>query len=321
MNRKTYHCTDPGLFESLHSGSNFEEARAILLGMYSEKELNPSDAAKIQDHVEQCSDCRQYLEELQKINAFLSDNRLVPYAVCPSSNQLDRFVNTAADLPLSEQNRISKHLNECPLCKDEVQWLKALPRAPDNIGVTNWRTYAAPVAAALLLMISIALVWQTHRSMIPGDQLRALAVIKEPEQIDFQALEQTAPPLPEKSRQQFEHAVEQFRSKNYQEAARLLEDTLREQPTHSASLFLLGYSYYKLGRPEKAFDLCDRAEQMFPKSMERCLFLVNVALKTGHFERAVAEIAALHHDAPDHPEVKQMYEEIQSLTRGRLIRL
>jgi predicted Zn-dependent protease len=73
--------------------------------------------------------------------------------------------------------------------------------------------------------------------------------------------------------------------------------------------------------PEKAFALCDRAERMIPHSMELCLSLVHIALKTGNFGRAIQEISGLHHEAPNHPGVQAMYEQITSITRGNTIKL
>ena len=76
-----------------------------------------------------------------------------------------------------------------------------------------------------------------------------------------------------------------------------------------------------MNEPERAFELCDRAEKIAPHSLERCLSLVNIALKTGHYRRALEEIHGLHHTAPDHPEIKKTYERITAISRGRTLRL
>jgi hypothetical protein len=92
-------------------------------------------------------------------------------------------------------------------------------------------------------------------------------------------------------------------------------------PEHSGAVYLLGYSYYQMNELEKAFELCNHAEEMTPKSLERCLTLVNVALKAGHYGRALDEISGLHHVAPDHPEIKATYEKIRAITQGRTLKL
>jgi len=69
-----------------------------------------------------------------------------------------------------------------------------------------------------------------------------------------------------------------------------------------------------LNQPEKAFKLCDLSHDIHPHAFERCIFLVNLALKTGHFDHARLEIATLHHEAPDQPEVKRLYPEIMRLS-------
>jgi len=102
---------------------------------------------------------------------------------------------------------------------------------------------------------------------------------------------------------------------------RAMERVTDARPDHSGAIYLLGYSYYQLHDMDKAFALCDRAEQMHPHNIERCLFLVNIALKTGHYGRAIAEINGLHHGAPDQPEVKALYDQIMSITQGQTVKL
>ena len=84
---------------------------------------------------------------------------------------------------------------------------------------------------------------------------------------------------------------------------------------------MAGYSYYKLDQLEKAFALCNKAEDMKPHAFERCMFLVHIALKTGNFDRALQEISALYHEAPTDPEINTMYHKIMNVVRDRSIRL
>ena len=108
-----------------------------------------------------------------------------------------------------------------------------------------------------------------------------------------------------------------FKQGNFRDASVIFEGIKKEDPKNSASLFLLGYSYYKMDEPEKAFAMCNLAEQIQPKSYERCMFLVKIALKTGHYDRALAEISSMYHEAPNYPPIRDMYRQITALTSGR----
>ncbi|MCI0563081.1 MAG: hypothetical protein MN733_31775, partial [Nitrososphaera sp.] len=145
-----------------------------------------------------------------------------------------------------------------------------------------------------------------------------LAVIKEPNEIDFAGLEKTSTQLSAGLNQVYIDGVTLFRSSQYYQASILFQRILNDSP-HSASLYLLGYCYYRMNEGEKAFLLCEQAERMQPKSNERCLLLLNIALKTGHFDRALMEICALYHNFPDDAAVRNLYQRINALTRGKAI--
>jgi uncharacterized protein HemY len=125
---------------------------------------------------------------------------------------------------------------------------------------------------------------------------------------------ETSEPLKDELQPTFEDGMQAFRSNQFEKARSDFETIVQKQPKHSASLFLLAHCYYKLNEPEKAFELCSLSHDVHPHSFERCIFLVNLALKTGHFDHARIEIATLHHEAPDQPEVKRLYPEVMRLT-------
>src|SRR5262249_44289948 len=127
--------------------------------------------------------------------------------------------------------------------------------------------------------------------------------------------------LPTGLQQVYDQSVSLFKQGQFNNASKGFEKLLTDSPEHSASIYLLGYCYYKMNEPEKAFALCDRAEKIRPKSGERCLSLVHIALATGHYERAITEISALYHDFPDNPEISRLYHQITDLTKGREIEL
>ncbi len=318
-------CIDRDFYAQQHPGRAFEEGRAILLGMYQEGELDPEKTKAIKLHLERCACCTQFLGDLEKIDEFKTAQALLPYAQCPSSVAMDTFLFERLVLPADEVKRVQKHLKECPLCKEESSWLKGLEEGRglefSSQRVRNYMQYVAIAAAVFFFVLSMFLWQQRETSPVPDQELRALAKLERPERLDFANLEKTSVKLPPETLEVYDEAVRRFQKGRFQDASLQFEDVLRATPDHSASLFLLGYCYYEMGQPEKAFELCDRAEAIHPHSITRCMSLVHIALKTGHFGRAVREINGLYHEAPNVPEVREMYQQITALTRGRTLQM
>ncbi len=325
MKQTTDNCVDRDFYTQQHPGSAFEEGRAILLGMYQERELDPEKIKEIKVHLDRCACCTQFLGDLEKIDEFKAAQVLLPYAQCPPSTAIDAYLFDRVLLPADEVTRVHKHLKECPLCKEESSWLKSLEEGRglefSSLRMRNYMQYAA-IAAAVFFFVLSAFLWQQREtSPVPDEALRALAKLQSPERLDFANLEKTSVKLSPETLEIYDEAIRRFQNRKFQEASLQFEDVLRAKPDHSASLFLLGYCYYEMGQPEKAFELCDRAEAIHPHSMTRCMSLVHIALKTGHFGRAVREISVLYHEAPDVPEVREMYRQITALTRGRTLQM
>jgi tetratricopeptide (TPR) repeat protein len=324
-------CIDREFYERAYPGTGFEEARAILIGMYLEKELESAKQQQLKIHLDKCACCTQFLGELEKIGEFKSATDPVPYAACPSSEDMDIFLFDHGALLLQKAEAIAAHVKECPLCKEEVDWLQNLERGKvieyrdANAARTSIRkdvlSQVAAIAAVFFFLLSAFFWWQNSRSNLPVAQLKALAHLKEPNEINFANLAQTASPLDSENERLYNEGVQFFKDGNFRDAGARFEDVLIKKPDHSASLFLLGYCYYKLDQMEKAFALCNRAESMHPHSLERCMSLVNMALITGHYDRAIEEINSLYHAAPQVTEVNQMYHEIMRLTHGRTVKL
>ena len=317
-------CIDQDLYVREMPGSSFQEARAVVLGMYLEKEAGTELEKKIKEHLEHCKCCIQFFESLEQAGEFPFKQDLIPRAVCPSGSSLDAYLFDPASLSGEQKRRLDLHLQECPLCKEETDWLRNLEQEKVIAFPTagkNWVVSLSAVAAVCFLILSAILWWKGFHTKVPEEQLRALAVIKQPEQIDFAGLDLTSESLPFAVNPLYQQAKGLLKQHQFQEAAQNLEKVLQSQPDHSASMYLLGYCYYYLNEPEKAFALCDRAERIEPHAMERCLSLVNIALKTGHFARAFSEIHGLYHEAPEVPEIRDMYDRITALTRGRTLKL
>jgi tetratricopeptide (TPR) repeat protein len=317
-------CTERRLYLQQLPDGSFEEARAVVLGRFVENELGEPLLEKVKQHLQRCGCCTQFVGELTKFETVSSVSIAVPYAVCPSSEALDRYVFSSERVEDGERALIKQHLVECPLCREEAEWVRRLeqpqPAAPAPSFV-RWAQIGWVAAGFALFVLSAVLIWQNQAGGLPAEQLRALAVIQEPEQMNYDNLDATAAALSPETEQMYRQAVASFRKRDFAHAASQFEEVLALSPHHSAALYLLGYTYYWLDEPEKAFALCERAETVRPHAYERCMSLVNIALKTGHFGRAVEEITTLYHDAPDHPEIHRMYFSIMKLTEGRKLTL
>jgi len=307
-------CVDPEFYKSRHPQETTEVARMLVFGAYSESELDEKSRENLKRHFENCSFCSKAFTEFEGTGDLQTMDR-IPAAVCPSSETLDCYQFDRGLLSAPQTERIERHLQECKLCSEELEWLKNLetPRKREQFSST-WLQSALAAAAAVVLAVSTFVFWEKSTGRVAEQELRTLAAIQEPDQINYSALIETSKPLSEETQPVFDQALEAFRAHRFREASTLLEDVVRKQPQHSASSFLLAHSYYRLNQAEKAFKLCSLSESIHPHSFERCIFLVNLALKTGHFDRARLEIATLHHEAPNAPEVKRLYHEIMRLT-------
>jgi tetratricopeptide (TPR) repeat protein len=323
MNPEPIQCVDPALYSSQLPGSGFEEGRAILLGKYSEKELDAKLENKIREHLDRCNCCTQFLSDFENIDQTIFGEMVVD-ASCPSSLSVDRFLFDRDQLSQTEADRIDQHVAECEFCKEEVAWLKNLQGqkviefVPQN---RDWTKILSIAAAIFFVLVSAILYQQKISTRTTEQRLQSLAQVKEPDQINFDALRVSSVALPQDMDRLYEEGVNSIKQHRFQDAAKALEQVASARPDHSGAIYLLGYSYYQLRELEKAFALCDRAEQIRPHNMERCLSLVHIALKTGHYGRAIREICGLYHEAPDQPQVKELYEQITSITRGQTIKL
>ncbi len=308
-------CLDPELYRSRNPQETVPIARMLILSAHVEGELDEKSREELQLHLEKCPFCMQEFQELQNINDLRTSDD-IPMTVCPSSETLDRYQFHRTFLSAVIITRTEKHLLECTLCAEELEWLKNLEgshRKRENFSY-NWFQSALAVAAAVVLALSTFIFWQKSTGKAAGNELRALARIEEPDQINYSALMETSEPLKEDLQPSFEQGLQAFRSLQFDKASSDFEKVIQKQPNHSASLYLLAHCYYRSNEPEKAFELCNLSHDIHPHAFERCIFLVNLALKTGHFDHARLEIATLHHEAPDQPEVKRLYPEIMRLS-------
>jgi tetratricopeptide (TPR) repeat protein len=308
-------CTDPEFYRSRNSQETIPVARLILFGKYLEGELDQESSEQLRLHLEKCSFCTREFQELKNVDDLTAATE-IPVGVCPSSAVLDHYQFDRASLSTTQITKIQVHLKRCNLCTEELEWLKDLEGSHKKRQHSsyNWFQSALAAAAAVVLALSTFIFWQKSTGKASDHELRALARIEEPDQINYAALMETSEPLKKDLKATFEKGIQAFRSRQFEKARSDFETIVQNQPNHSASLFILAHCYYELSEPEKAFKLCSLSHDVHPHSFERCIFLVNLALKTGHFDHARIEIATLHHEAPDQPEVKRLYPEVMRLT-------
>lgn len=308
-------CIDPEFYRSQNSRETVPVTRLLLFGKYLEGELDQQLSDGLRLHLEKCSFCAAEFQEIKNVDD-LSAAGEITVGVCPSSSTLDHYQFNRTSLSATQITKIEVHLQKCSLCAEELGWLRDLEgsRKKRESYSYNWFQSALAVAAAVVLALSTFIFWQKSTVKASDHELRALARIEEPDQINYSALMETSEPLKDELQPTFEEGMQAFRSLQFEKARSDFETIVQKQPKHSASLFLLAHCYYKLNEPEKAFKLCSLSHDVHPHSFERCIFLVNLALKTGHFEHARIEIATLHHEAPDQPEVKRLYPEVMRLT-------
>jgi hypothetical protein len=311
-------CADSGFFKAHYPNEAVEVARWLVIGSYSESELDESTRKEFEIHLAKCTYCSEALKEFASTTELRLDET-IPAAVCPSSEILDCYLFDRSSLSTTQFERIEKHLPHCEMCREEFNWLKNLEKHPGNRPKFSptWMQSMMAAAAALVLAVSAFFFWQKSTGRVAEDELKALAVIQEPEKINYASLLETSEPLKEDLQPLFEQALEAFRTHRFNDAKHHLEKVRQKHPTHAATLYLLSYSYYKLNDPQKAFELCSVSESIHPHSYERCMFLVKIALKTRNYDRARLEISALNHEAPDAPEVKRLYQAIMRLTESR----
>lgn len=107
-----------------------------LLWSYLSKELSPSEAKKIEEHLQGCPSCRQEAEELSLVIASLGEE--VPLPANFSQELHEKLVSVAEEMA-----------NETPTVKEKLlNGLKALPRS------RTFRTLA-PALACLVLVIGV----------------------------------------------------------------------------------------------------------------------------------------------------------------------
>jgi len=189
-------CIDPEFYRLRNQQETVPITRVLMFGKYSEGELDERSREDLRLHLDKCSFCAQEFKEFQNIDNLNTADE-IPVTVCPSSEMLDRYQFDRASLPANQSTKIERHLQECKLCSEELEWLKDLEgfRKKREQFSTNWLQSALAAAAAIVLALSTFIFWQKSTGKAAEHELRALARIQEPDQINYSSLMETSEPF------------------------------------------------------------------------------------------------------------------------------
>jgi len=82
--------------------------------------LEREDRAMVEEHLEECDECAMEVKSLGQMIDILKNNK---ETMCPESWDLHEFVETGKD----PRGRIEAHLQQCPLCREELEALRTVP--------------------------------------------------------------------------------------------------------------------------------------------------------------------------------------------------
>ncbi len=84
---------------------------------YIEGRLDPAQARDLETHMEQCDFCQKQAQELRRIIGTLREEKT---AYCPEVWEIHEFHEAGLD----PDGKISRHINACPMCSEELDSLK-----------------------------------------------------------------------------------------------------------------------------------------------------------------------------------------------------
>ena len=210
---------------------------------------------------------------------------------------------------LNEDDRTAfeQHYFECARCYSQLEAIgavrEALARQPRRSTLSSrWPWLAA--AAALLLAISSALVWQSLRS---GDRAQPAGNVvsapaerppsPNPEELARLAVFAPPPYSPTRFRNSADRAaftlgMREYVAQEFQRAIPALERALRESPSAEDARFYLGASYLLAGRSPDAISALDplASSTRSPYAEEAQFLIAKAHLKAGDLPAALVAL-------------------------------
>ena len=290
------HCNDESTLVTLCGdvpGETLEERRSELLWRYLGGRLEASRTA-LEQHLDGCAECREALEQERLLAAARRGTRPVSLAVCPSNDEVLRYLERDAAMSPWRRLEIRRHADACPMCGEELQWAQgrvageqpAAEARPRRWFSWNWN-WALPAAAAAALAIFAVVypAWFGPRRFaryaripdVPYELVRAEYAREHPDQSN-----------------RFRAATELISLGEYERGRRALEELDRNDPPVE---FCMAHVAAREGRYRDAVVYCSRAERDPMKGFV-CWYLANVALLAGDLPVARKELEHARHHEP-----------------------
>src|SRR5262245_57283210 len=113
-------CTNPGLFSAgpdwLEPG---EQRRQEALWQFARGKAEGEGGA-LARHAAECPSCARIVESFRSLDKATCGGAEV-FALCPSAKDLSDY--SSYELPVDLRGRVDAHLETCPYCRDDLEWL------------------------------------------------------------------------------------------------------------------------------------------------------------------------------------------------------
>lgn len=291
-------CTDPAVYPP------DPEVREEWLWRHSLGEEFPA-AEAIRAHQRSCAVCRSEMDQIGRVAGALKGGpgpRIL--AVCPPPERLSEYA-----AGISSDPRLARHIGVCPLCRDEVAWLRSTsePRVLPFPSRRAW-LLGAVAAAALLALVPTVL----HQ---PEPGLSLFTDLVQPIALERKAiLDDVRNPILNPFAEAALSALEQGNAMAAESEAQRL---LAADPDNPGGLTLLGLARQKRGDIQGAYRIVLRAEEVRPASEFRCWVLLQLALATGDVESIRRECRHLQFHETHRERAIELMEEVEERLAGR----
>jgi hypothetical protein len=229
-----------------------------------------------------------------------------------------------------------RHYFECTRCYSELEALRAVREAlaqprrrPAFVNYWRW----LPVAAALVLAVTAATVWQARRSgdriETPGGAAASVpaASSASPNQEQIARLAAVAPPpyapgrfRDASDRTAFTLGMRRYVGRDFSGAIPPLERAVRESPSSGDARFYLGAAYLLAGRSHNAISTLEplAADARSPYAEEAQFLIAKAYLQSYSLPAAITALdktVAMHGDRES--EARTLRERVAALASGR----
>ena len=94
--------------------------------------LPEDEEKKYEEHIKSCQNCRIYSKEIEYFLLHLKEHfRTRPE--CVSTSELLEYIFYKEKFDKGRLDALTKHLEECPYCRDELEFLKQLQKSEEEV--------------------------------------------------------------------------------------------------------------------------------------------------------------------------------------------